>query len=191
MTLIVGLGNPTKRYENTRHNAGFLAADEIIRRLKPANISKAAFKGELYKACETLILKPLTYMNLSGESVLAVKNFYKLEKIIVIHDDLDLAFGALRFKFGGSGGGHNGLRSIDALCGSDYFRARMGIGRPNEKESAIDYVLGSWNEDQKAVLSEWIEAASNAALALISDSLESVQSTLTRSGMIQNGQKVD
>ncbi|MDR2035030.1 MAG: aminoacyl-tRNA hydrolase [Helicobacteraceae bacterium] len=191
MTLIVGLGNPTKRYENTRHNAGFLAADEIIRRLNPANISKTAFKGELYKADETLILKPATYMNLSGESVLAVKNFYKPEKTVVIHDDLDLAFGALRFKFGGSGGGHNGLKSIDALCGSDYFRVRMGIGRPDEKERSISYVLGNWSDDQKAVLSEWIKAASDAALALISDSLESVQSTLSRSGVIQNRQKED
>jgi PTH1 family peptidyl-tRNA hydrolase len=187
MTLIVGLGNPTKRYERTRHNAGFLLADNLIERLKPANVSKAAFKGELYKSGDLLILKPTTFMNLSGESVLAVKNFYKPEKIIAAHDDLDLPFGALRFKFGGSSGGHNGLKSIDALCGADYFRARMGVGRPNREQNAADYVLDNWSADETAALGEWIEQAANAALALINEPLELVQSTRSKSGV----QRVD
>jgi PTH1 family peptidyl-tRNA hydrolase len=184
MTLIVGLGNPSKRYERTRHNAGFLLADRLIDRLKPANVSKAAFKGELHKRDDLLILKPTTFMNLSGESVLAVKNFYKPEKIIVAHDDIDLPFGALRFKFGGSSGGHNGLKSIDALCGADYFRTRMGVGRPSGDQSAVDYVLGVWSADEAAALDEWIELASDAALALVSEPLERVQATRTKSGAI-------
>ncbi|MDR2638798.1 MAG: aminoacyl-tRNA hydrolase [Helicobacteraceae bacterium] len=182
MTLIVGLGNPTKRYERTRHNAGFLLADRLIDRLKPANISKSAFKGELYKAGNLLILKPLTYMNLSGESVLAVKNFFKTEKIIVAHDDLDLPFGALRFKFGGSSGGHNGLKSIDAIAGAEYFRVRMGIGRPSAEANAVDYVLDRWSEEQAARLDIWIDQAADAALALIDEPLERVQSSRSIKG---------
>jgi PTH1 family peptidyl-tRNA hydrolase len=186
MTLIVGLGNPTKRYERTRHNAGFLAADRLIERLKPARIAKPIFKGDLFKEGDLLLLKPATYMNLSGESVLAVKTFYKPEKIIVIHDDLDLPFGALRFKNGGSSGGHNGLKSIDALCGADYLRVRMGVGRPAREEggeSAIDFVLGRWSETEEAALGEWIDHACDAALALISDPLELVQSARTLKGV--------
>jgi PTH1 family peptidyl-tRNA hydrolase len=111
--LIVGLGNPGEKYKLNRHNVGFMAVDYLINEL---NANKAGnFKGELFKTKDFLFLKPSTFMNLSGESVVLVKNFYKIdnENIIVIHDDLDLKLGALRFKRGGSSGGHNGLIKID------------------------------------------------------------------------------
>jgi PTH1 family peptidyl-tRNA hydrolase len=146
--LIVGLGNPGKKYELNRHNVGFMAVDYIIQEL---NANKTGnFKGELFKAGKFLFLKPSTYMNLSGESVVLVKNFYKIdnENIIVIHDDLDLKLGALRFKRGGSSGGHNGLKSIDKYIGNDYYRIRIGIGRPERKEEVINYVLSDFTKDE-------------------------------------------
>ncbi|GHV03032.1 peptidyl-tRNA hydrolase [Campylobacterota bacterium] len=183
MTLIVGLGNPTKQYERTRHNAGFLAIDNMIDRVKPAAVAKSSFKGELFKAGDLLLLKPTTFMNLSGESVQAVQSYYKPEKTIVIHDDLDLPFGALRFKRGGSSGGHNGLKSIDAAIGADYLRVRMGIGRPSVCAATIDYVLGRWSSDEEAHLDDLVLAAATAALQLVTDPLEMVQTTRTLKGV--------
>jgi PTH1 family peptidyl-tRNA hydrolase len=148
MKLIVGLGNPGKKYELNRHNVGFMAVDYLIDEF---NANKAGnFKGELFKFKDFLFLKPSTFMNLSGESVVLVKNFYKLdnENIIVIHDDLDLKLGALKFKRGGSSGGHNGLKSIDKYIGNDYSRIRIGIGRPQRKEEVINYVLGNFSEEE-------------------------------------------
>jgi PTH1 family peptidyl-tRNA hydrolase len=148
MKLIVGLGNPGKKYELNRHNVGFMAVDYLIDEF---NANKAGnFKGELFKFKDFLFLKPSTFMNLSGESVVLVKNFYKLdnENIIVIHDDLDLKLGALKFKRGGSSGGHNGLKSIDKYIGNDYYRIRIGIGRPQRKEEVINYVLGNFSEEE-------------------------------------------
>ena len=117
MTLIVGLGNPGESYSHNRHNIGFLTIDHLIGRLGAANASKSAFHGELFKSKELLFLKPMTYMNLSGKSVEAVARFYKPTAMIVIHDELELPFGALRFKKGGGHAGHNGLKSIDAHMG--------------------------------------------------------------------------
>ena len=183
MTLIVGLGNPGSRYDHTRHNIGFRAADELIRRLKPANISKPAFGGELYKAADCLILKPHTFMNLSGESVIAVQSYYKPEKIVVMHDDLDLPFGALRFKLGGGHGGHNGLKSIDHYCERDYFRVRMGIGRPPAGWQVADYVLSNFTPGEAQHLPEWIGQAVEAALRLCVEPLEKISATYTLKGI--------
>lgn len=144
LKLIVGLGNPGKKYALNRHNVGFMAVDYFINEFDAIKIGN--FKGELFKSSEFLFLKPSTYMNLSGESVVLVKNFYKInnENIIVIHDDLDLKLGALRFKRGGSSGGHNGLKSIDKYIGNDYYRIRIGIGRPERKEEVVTYVLSDF-----------------------------------------------
>ena len=149
MKLIVGLGNPGKEYELNRHNIGFLAIDYLIDTLNASKIS-SKFKGDLYKTSEFLLLKPSTFMNLSGESVVLVKNYYKIdnEDIIVIHDDIDLKLGALRFKRGGGHGGHNGLKSIDAYIGNDYWRIRIGVGRPERKEEVIKYVLSDFKKDE-------------------------------------------
>ncbi len=163
--LIVGLGNPGREYEKNRHNAGFLALDYLIDKFKASKIS-SKFKGELFKKENYFFLKPLTYMNLSGESVLLVKNFYKLNNnnIIVIHDDIDLKLGALRFKRGGSSGGHNGLKSIDNLIGNDYYRIRIGIGRPEKKEDVIDYVLSDFSEEELICIKKTFENIYKAVL---------------------------
>ncbi len=149
MKLIVGLGNPGKKYELNRHNVGFLAVDYLIDKFNASKIS-SKFKGELFKSGEYLFLKPSTFMNLSGESVVLVKNFYKFDNkdIIVIHDDIDLKLGALRFKRGGSSGGHNGLKSIDAHIGNDYYRIRIGVGRPEKKEEVVNYVLSDFSKEE-------------------------------------------
>jgi PTH1 family peptidyl-tRNA hydrolase len=146
--LIVGLGNPGKKYELNRHNVGFMAVDYLINEFNANKVGD--FKGELFSTKDFLFLKPSTFMNLSGESVVLVKNFYKIdnENIIVIHDDLDLKLGALKFKRGGSSGGHNGLKSIDKYIGNDYYRIRIGIGRPERKEEVINYVLSDFNKNE-------------------------------------------
>ncbi|MBR2918221.1 MAG: aminoacyl-tRNA hydrolase, partial [Campylobacter sp.] len=118
MTLVAGLGNIGKEYENTRHNVGFMLVDLILKDGGFSDVSSAKFQGELYKKGSLLLLKPSTYMNASGKSLKAVNDFYKPEHIIVVHDELDIAFGAMRFKHGGSSGGHNGIKSIDSLIGN-------------------------------------------------------------------------
>jgi len=149
MKLIAGLGNPGKKYELNRHNVGFLAVDYLIDKYNASKIS-SKFKGDLYKAGEYLFLKPNTFMNLSGESVVLVKDYYKIDNddIIVIHDDIDLKPGALRFKKGGSSGGHNGLKSIDKHIGNDYWRVRIGVGRPERKEDVVNYVLSDFTKEE-------------------------------------------
>ncbi len=177
MHLIVGLGNPGAKYAKNRHNIGFMVVDRLIDRLDPLSISKREFKGELYKAGDILLLKPLTFMNLSGQSVAAVKNFYKIDigDIIVIHDDLDLGLGALRFKRGGSSGGHNGLKSIDQMVGQEYIRIRFGIGRPERKEQVISYVLSDFTQKELECIEPSIQKAADAALALTKEPLEKVR----------------
>lgn len=176
MDLIVGLGNPGKNYEDTRHNVGFMVADQLIGDHKATNISKKEFRGELYKTPNFLILKPLTYMNLSGESVQAVVSYYKTEKLVVIHDDLDIAFGAMRFKRGGGSGGHNGLKSIDAHLGNDYLRVRFGIGKPPAGFDTADFVLSRFAKEQTDKLNELVIHASKSALLLLDTPLDRVSS---------------
>ena len=115
-------------------------------------------------------------MNLSGDSLVKVKNFYKCEQVVVIHDDLDLPFGALRFKLGGGHGGHNGLKSIDSRIGKEYIRVRMGIGKPEHKGEVVSYVLGNFTVDESAYLQEWIERCCDALEFLLRHSLEDTSS---------------
>lgn len=178
MLLIVGLGNPGTKYENTRHNIGFKVIDKLVSDLGARDVSKNSFYGELFKSPNFLLLKPTTFMNLSGKSVQAVKNFYKieLEDIVVIHDDIDLPFSALRFKNGGGNGGHNGLRSIDAMIGKGYNRVRMGVGKPEYKSQVVDYVLGDFLDDENKILSAWIEYTSNVVKELDSKDINEVKS---------------
>lgn len=164
MTLIAGLGNIGKEYENTRHNVGFMLIDLILKDGGYSDVSSAKFQGELYKNGSLLLLKPSTYMNSSGKSLKAVNDFYKPNHIIVIHDDLDIAFGAMRFKNGGSSGGHNGIKSIDSLIGNNYDRVRIGIGRSDK--SVIDYVLGKFDNSELEKLDGILSHAKEAVLAL-------------------------
>ena len=174
--LIVGLGNPGSAYAMTRHNIGFMVIDELLRRHPHKHIKKALFEGELFKIDSIFLLKPQTFMNRSGHSVAAVKRFYKIDKVVVIHDDLDLPFGALRFKYGGGNGGHNGLKSLDAFISKEYLRVRMGIGKPADKAKVVDYVLGSFDEKQTGHLPEWIGSAADAVEMLLRYPWEDVAS---------------
>jgi len=176
MTLIVGLGNPGEQYSKTRHNIGFMVIDELLRRTSCQNVSKNAFEGEVYKSKTSIFLKPLTYMNLSGKSILAVKRFYKTNRTIVIHDDLDLPFGALRFRFNGGHGGHNGLKSTDSAITKEYIRVRMGIGRPKNKGEVSSFVLSSFSDDEQKCLDEWIMKAADAVEEIIQGDWEKVAS---------------
>ncbi|MRJ03346.1 MAG: aminoacyl-tRNA hydrolase [Epsilonproteobacteria bacterium] len=184
MYLIVGLGNPGEEYRFTRHNVGFLVLDEIIEELQPLPISSSSFKGELYRAGPILLLKPLTFMNRSGESLQAVAQFYKIdpERTIVIHDDIDLPLGALRFKKGGGSGGHNGLRSIDRGIGKEYMRVRVGIGRPREKGEVADYVLSPFGPQELETVQSVVKRAGEAAIALTQNSLDYVRERYSQKG---------
>ena len=146
--LIVGLGNPGKEYERTRHNAGFWWVDAIAERKRAAWKKEAKFSGWTARVeeggAEYLLLKPATYMNESGRSVSAILRFFKIEtpQMLVVHDELDLEPGVVRLKRGGGTGGHNGLTDIgEALGTKDFWRLRIGIGHPGDKDLVADYVL--------------------------------------------------
>lgn len=163
MRLIVGLGNPGARHAGNRHNIGFMAAAAIARRWDFAPF-RSRFKGELAEGtiagAKRLLLLPQTFMNASGEAVLAAMSFYKIAPadIVVIHDELDLRPGKLRVKHGGGSAGHNGLRSIDALIGADYWRVRIGIGHPGVRELVLPYVLQNFAADERG----WVEKLADA-----------------------------
>jgi peptidyl-tRNA hydrolase, PTH1 family len=164
MLLFVGLGNIGKEYENNRHNIGFKAIDVLLKDENFSEVSKSSFCGTLYKSSKNLFLKPSTYMNLSGKSVQAVANFYKIEpeKVVVIHDDLDLPFGTVRFKIGGGDGGHNGLKSIDSMIGKNYIRCRIGIGKPTRKSEIVSYVLGDFEPTEEKSMDRLLEFLKDA-----------------------------
>lgn len=188
MALIVGLGNPGERYARNRHNVGFMAVDLLMQRLSTTDASKSTFKGDLARSGHLYLLKPKTYMNLSGESVRAVTEYFKLDSVIALHDDIDLPFGALRIKKGGGHGGHNGLRSMDAHIGADYFRVRIGIGRPQHKNEVADYCLSDFSKAEFQQLPDILDIAAQTALALASGkSLSEVTSQFTISAKPKEG----
>lgn len=159
MLILAGLGNPGSQYARNRHNIGFMAIDAVARdwRIGPfrSRFGGAAAEG-LIGAERVLLLKPSTYMNDSGRSVGEALRFYKLgvDALTVVHDELDLAAGKLRTKVGGGNAGHNGLRSITALCGNDYRRVRLGIGHPGDKALVHAYVLSDFAKVERP----WVEA---------------------------------
>jgi PTH1 family peptidyl-tRNA hydrolase len=163
MWLLVGLGNPGSQYAGNRHNIGFMAADEIARRHDFSPWRKR-FQGEVCEGSlggkKVLLLKPLTYMNDSGESVQAAAAFYKIEpeKTAVFYDELDLAPSKIRVKKGGGSGGHNGIRSIDQHFGTEYWRIRLGIGHPGDKNLVTSYVLGNFFEEERGELDKFLSA---------------------------------
>ncbi|MBU3916585.1 aminoacyl-tRNA hydrolase [bacterium] len=147
MKLIVGLGNPGSQYKDTLHNVGFAAIDRLAVRLSPVQWVKK-FKGEMFRGIydgfSFILLKPLTYMNVSGEAILACKQFFGIElrNMLVVSDDIDRPVGSLRYRASGGHGGHNGLRSIIQLCGgNDFHRIKIGIGRPEFGQEIASYVL--------------------------------------------------
>lgn len=178
MTLFIGLGNIGKTYENTRHNIGFKVIDALVSDCGARDISKNAFHGQLQRSSNTLFLKPSTFMNLSGKSAQPVKQFFKieLENVIVIHDDIDLPFGALRFKRGGGHGGHNGLKSLDEMIGKEYIRVRIGVGKPEHRTQVADYVLHDFSEEENKHLDKLIAHIASACKDLESEELVEVKS---------------
>ena len=160
MFLIAGLGNVGKKYEQTKHNFGFLLADEIAKKFsfdQKSNKFNAEFFTGSIEDNKIILIKPQTFMNLSGSAVLAFASFYKIPpaNIIVLHDDLDLDLGRIKSKIGGGNAGHNGLKDIDAKVGKNYVRIRLGIGRPKNAEYEIsDYVLSKFGNDESKIVEE-------------------------------------
>ncbi len=181
MYLIAGLGNPGDKYAKTRHNIGFLVIDEITKNLSTTNITNQNFKSITQKNQSNIYAKPQTFMNLSGESILNIVEYYNIpnDNIIIVHDDLDLSFGTVKFKLGGSHGGHNGLRSIDSHIGTDYIRVRIGIGKPEEKSNVSNYVLSDFSKDEFDKIDEIISHVISAIDALQKTSLLEVKSKYT------------
>ncbi len=178
MFLIVGLGNPGRRYEDTRHNAGFLVIDRLARDLEaPLEQKKfaALFGRAQIGAATVMLVKPQTFMNLSGESVRRIFEYYKLEgpeEVIVVHDDLDLPFPVLRLKAGGGHGGHKGLLSVIHHLGSpDFLRVRVGIGKPVEKELTERHVLDPFSSEEMKILSAVVTTAATAVRKIVSSGI--------------------
>ena len=164
--LLIGLGNPGSEYENTRHNAGFMILDRVAARLGAVWVKERKFDGWFARAEGVFLLKPKTFMNLSGKSVAAVSGFFKIPPVdmLVLCDDVALPQGKLRIKPGGSAGGHNGIRSMIACLGSDQFpRLRFGVGSADQK-SLVGHVLGRFDPASEEELHKSLEKAADAAI---------------------------
>ncbi len=180
--LLVCLGNPGKEYENTRHNIGFMAADELARRegVKVNKLRYRALTGEVRAGGQrVLVLKPQTYMNLSGEAVKLAGGFYKIppDHVLVVSDDVALPLGKLRIRAGGSAGGHNGLKNIIAHLGTEQFpRIRVGVGAPEHPEfEMIDWVIGKFSQQERKLADEAVKRAVDAALCVMEQGVQEAQ----------------
>ena len=179
MKLCVGLGNPGPQYSHHRHNIGFMVVDALARQHGFAPwrdkfnglVAAGDIDGE-----KVILLKPMTFMNLSGQSVRATADFYKiaLADVIVFHDDLDLPLARVRIKTGGGAGGHNGLKSIDAHLGAEYQRVRIGIGRPDNKAGVSGYVVGDFYKEQESERMRVIDGLCDASGFLVKGDLAQV-----------------
>jgi PTH1 family peptidyl-tRNA hydrolase len=179
--LIAGLGNPGAEYAGNRHNCGFMVADVLAARIGARfkrDRSRAVVAEGRLAGFPVTLAKPQTYMNLSGGPVVSLRSFYKLlaDQIVVIHDELDLPFDTIRLKLGGGDGGHNGLRSVTAALGTrDYFRVRVGIGRPPGRMDAADYVLHDFPAAERKLLPLVLEQAADAVETLLRHGLAAAQ----------------
>jgi PTH1 family peptidyl-tRNA hydrolase len=189
MKIVCGLGNPGREYERHRHNIGFMVVERLAERARAA-FDRQKFEAEMAQGTlgqeKVLLLKPQTFMNLSGKSVAQAANFFKVvpADVLVVHDELDLPFGRLQLKAGGGAGGHNGLRSIHQLLGTDAFiRLRFGIGKPegpNAKERVVGHVLSGFSGEENATLDERIAAAADMAQAWVTEGLASAMNRYNR-----------
>ena len=177
MYLIVGLGNPENEYAHTRHNMGFDTINEVAEK-NNINITKSKFKGlyetGIIQGKKVILLKPQTYMNLSGEAISDVIRFYKLDPktdLFVIYDDMDLPMGKLKIRKDGSPAGHNGIKSIIQHVGGEFCRIKYGIGKARNKEETIGHVLGKFTEEERNILKESIDTLFN----LIDDIMNDVE----------------
>ena len=158
--LIVGLGNPGSEYADNRHNLGFWFVDRLARDLKIALQAQGKFFGHVARLDDLWLLKPSTFMNRSGQAVAALARFYKIEpaEILVVHDELDLQPGAIRLKQGGGNGGHNGLKDIQAsLASPDFWRLRLGIGHPGERNEVVNYVLKAPRREEQELIDQALD----------------------------------
>jgi len=181
MKLIVGLGNPGREYRDTRHNVGFMVADEMLRRqgLKwepaPAQVPDTMI-AKKYGATPWMLAKPLTYMNRSGDAVSALSRYYDVagQDVLVVVDDVDLIFGRLRARADGTAGTHNGLRSIVARMGTDFCRLRLGVGRGDMRCDLADHVLSTFETGERADLELFIARAADAAEMFVAEGIVKV-----------------
>ncbi len=153
--LIVGLGNPGSEYEDNRHNLGFWFVDRLARELKLSLVPQGKFFGRVARLDDLWLLQPTTFMNRSGQAVASLARFYKIapEEVLVVHDELDLQPGSIRLKSGGGNGGHNGLKDIQAhLATPDFWRLRLGIGHPGERNEVVNYVLKAPRKEEQDLI---------------------------------------
>jgi PTH1 family peptidyl-tRNA hydrolase len=176
--LVVGLGNPGKTYQLTRHNVGFMVVDQLAE-IHHIRVTRARFHGLWGRGViaqhQVVLIKPQTFMNRSGQAVAALMDYFKLsaQELLVIHDDLDVDFGRTKLVRGGGSGGHRGVQSIhEALVETRYVRLKVGIGRPRYNESTEQYVLRPWYEDQRNQVADIVEAAVAAVTAILSEGLD-------------------
>ena len=183
MLLLVGLGNPGTNSVNNRHNIGFKIIDAVNAHFKLSK-QKPKFKGLLttgnIESKKIYAIKPLTFMNNSGTAIKELIDYFKIDakNVFVFHDDMDIDFGKIKAKFGGSSSGHNGIESIDKFIGKDYSRVRIGIGKPNEKISAADYVLNDFSEEEKENLEKITNNIIESLAILIDKKLDLFSSTV-------------
>ena len=174
MFLICGLGNPGKEYIDTRHNIGFALIDKLVSFYNFISYKKDS-KKEIFKGVinnnSCFLLKPLNFMNLSGQPIREVMNFYKIEKnrLFIVHDDLDLELGKVKVKVGGGNGGHNGLSNIDEMIGNDYYRIRIGINHPGSKALVSNYVLNKFTNDEMNTIEKKLDKVTNNFNILLED----------------------
>ncbi|MDO4529282.1 MAG: aminoacyl-tRNA hydrolase [Lachnospiraceae bacterium] len=179
MFVIAGLGNPTEKYAKTRHNAGFDTIDILAEKLN-VKMKKTVFNAMVGKTViggeKTLLVKPLTFMNLSGNAVRSVCRFYKIdpkEKLVVIYDDSDLEEGRLRLRKKGSAGSHNGMKSIVSCLGTEeFFRIRVGIGKRPEQMDMVDYVLGRYDKETRKIMEDAFAKAADAAVDIVEHGMD-------------------
>lgn len=179
MKMIVGLGNPGKEYENTKHNVGWMLLDAIADKLGTVagwkKFGKALVAESRLGAEKLILVKPLTYMNLSGEAVGPLMNWYKLDTgdVLVAHDDMDIPVGTVRIRKKGSAGGHNGIKSLlQHLPDENFARIRIGIGRPLPGWSVVNHVLAVFNEDQRPLIDESIKYLVPAVECMVTDGVD-------------------
>jgi len=189
--LVAGLGNPGPSYAGNRHNAGYLAADVLAARagvrFRAGKFRAVAAEGRV-AGLGAIIVKPLTFMNDSGVAVSGISGYYRLdpEHVVVVHDELDLPFGTVRLKRGGGDNGHNGLRSVTAHLGTrEYYRVRIGIGRPPGRMDPAAYVLRDFSTAERKELPFLLDRAADAVEALLADSLTAAQNRFHGSGLAE------
>ena len=183
--LIVGLGNPGSEYEDNRHNLGFWFVDRLARQLKVTLSPQGKFFGRVGRLDDLWLLQPTTFMNRSGQAVVALARFYKIlpDEILIVHDELDLQPGSIRLKQGGGNGGHNGLKDIQAqLTVPDFWRLRLGIGHPGERNEVVNYVLKAPRKEEQELIDHALDRCLNAWPKLVAGDYEAAQRLLHPKG---------